>query len=221
MDPAAFVMKGRKPSGYSSLHYFVRLRSNPTAAANPWFELQTRTMLEEVWGEIEHQLGYKLHQRVEYNVARQFQVISSQLSAVDDHFDYLYDRLVYLQGKANPKPEDVLNVENLPAVLESVECLCEQDEIDGLLSILDSHGLESVEDFTSRARPEIVDAIRIAYGKASHGKKPTAFHIVSTVALLSPRSTPTEAERVLNGNLRMVELTRRTRQRSRGGQAPL
>jgi len=216
LDVAQFQLKGRKPSGYASLHYVVRLVNPPHGASrNPWFELQTRTMLEDVWGEVEHQLGYKPNQQTEFSVSRQFQVISSHLSAVDDHFDFLYDRLTFLQARANPQADDELNAENLPKVLEGVECYCEQDEIDGLLSILESHEIRTVRDFTLRARPDVVEAIRNTYSQLAHGKKPTAFHVVASIAPLGPHASPQQATRVLRGNLNMVELTRRTRDQRR------
>lgn len=215
-----FEMKGRKPSGYASLHYFVRLKENQRSSRNPWFELQTRTMLEEVWGEVEHQLGYKAGQHTEFSVSRQFQVISSHLSAVDDHFDFLYDRLTFLQSRANPEPQDLINAENLPRVMDRVECTCEQDEIDGVLSILASNQIDTVEDFTSRARPEIVEEIRRTYGQRTHGQKPTAFHIVATVALLDLHAKPATAARILETNLQFVELTNRTRAERRESPPP-
>lgn len=147
LDERQFLMKGRKPSGYASLHYFIRLKSNPNSHSNPWFELQTRTMLEEVWGEIEHQLGYKQGRRTEFSVSRQFRVISTHLSALDDHFDFVYDRLTYLQARSNPEADDLLNAENLPRVLDDFECICQQDEIAGMLEILETWGVNTVHDF--------------------------------------------------------------------------
>ena len=69
--PVAYLMDGldaplnnirrqAKQSGYASVHYVLRLRdSRLPLEQRPWFELQVRTMVEDVWGEIEHILGYK------------------------------------------------------------------------------------------------------------------------------------------------------------------
>ena len=95
LDPKNFTVRGVKPSGYASLHYVVRMSALSPGEAQPWFELQTRTMLEEVWAEMEHQLGYKRGQRTDFNVSRQFQVMAAHLAAIDDHFAYVYDRLSF------------------------------------------------------------------------------------------------------------------------------
>ena len=212
LDARQFVMKGRKPSGYASLHYFIRLKQNPGAVLNPWFELQTRTMLEEVWGEVEHQLGYKQGRRTEFSVARQFRVISTHLSALDDHFDFVYDRLTYLQSRSNPAGGDYLNAENLPKVLEDFECVCRQDEIAGILEILETWGINTVQELRSRARADLLEAVRSEYQqRTGQGRKPTAFHIVSVLVRLGPSSSSVEARRTLAGNLQMVELTNRMR----------
>lgn len=211
LEGRQFAMKGPKPSGYASIHYFVRLKRNPDAATNPWFELQTRTMLEEVWGEVEHQLGYKQRRRTEFGVSRQFRVISAHLSALDDHFDFVYDRLTYLQATSDPEPTDVLNAENLPRVLGDLECACRQDEIAGMLEILETWGVTTVEQLRLRARPELIEAIRNEYQRLGEGGRPTAFHIVSALVHLGPGSTPTDARRTLASNLKMVELTQRLR----------
>ena len=210
LDDRQFEMKGQKPSGYASLHYFIRLKTPPAGGANPWFELQTRTMLEEVWGEVEHQLGYKLNRRTEFSVSRQFRVISAHLTALDDHFDFVYDRLTYLQSTSNPQPPDPLNAENLPRVLEDFECACQQSEIAGMLYILETWGVTTVEQLRTRARPDLVEALRSEYQRHRSGRA-TAFHIVSALAHLGPGSTVADARRVLASNLKMVDLTQRMR----------
>jgi len=44
---------GKKDSGYTSLHYIVRFRDGINGATCPWFEIQARTMAEDLWAEIE------------------------------------------------------------------------------------------------------------------------------------------------------------------------
>jgi len=169
-----------------------------------------------VWGEIEHQLGYKPGQSTEFSVARQFRVISAHLSALDDHFDFVYDRLRYLQSRSIPDSSDLLNAENLPKVLEDFECRCEQDEIAGMLEILGTWDVRTVGELRARARGDILEAIRSEYSiQQGHGHRPTAFHIVSTLACLSVNATPADARKRLAANLQFVKLTERTRRKTK------
>ena len=77
LDSTLFDARDRKVSGYSSLHYVARFKESalPTAQARIWFEVQVRTVAEELWGEIEHHIGYKAEQRTAFSVQRQFRVI--------------------------------------------------------------------------------------------------------------------------------------------------
>lgn len=205
-----FEYKGPKDSGYASIHYFVRLK-DPVAHENPWFELQVRTMLEEVWAEIEHQLGYKQQQQTEFSVSRQFRVISHQLRAADDHFDFLYDRLLYLQSQSNPKDEDKLNAENLPRVLGEFEVVVQQGDIGGLISILTSNKVENVGDLRRRLRPEVLAEIRNCFRELRPREELTAFHIVATAGLLEPASAPSDARDALTRLLSLQEVVTKSR----------
>lgn len=44
-----------KPSFYTSVHYLVKPRKNSSAVC----EIQVRSLLEEVWGEVDHKIKYK------------------------------------------------------------------------------------------------------------------------------------------------------------------
>ncbi|XQA71821.1 hypothetical protein ACM9XB_00475 [Xanthomonas sacchari] len=44
-----------KPSYYTSVHYLVKPKRDSLAVC----EIQVRTLLEEVWGEVDHKLKYK------------------------------------------------------------------------------------------------------------------------------------------------------------------
>lgn len=44
-----------KPSFYTSVHYLVKPRKSSTAVC----EIQVRSLLEEVWGEVDHKIKYK------------------------------------------------------------------------------------------------------------------------------------------------------------------
>lgn len=210
IDPDAFTEKARKPSGYSSLHYFLQAQLPDDDWSVP-FELQARTMIEEVWGEIEHQLGYKSGQRTEFSVSRQFRVISSHLSAIDEHFDFLYDRLSYLQTQVQIDDSDALNAENLPSVLDEHEIPLAQDEIGSLLQILEAWGVRTVGNLRARLTADRLEAIRRIVRTYGAGEAPTAFHVLTAVAMVRRRAPLEEVVRQLRTNLAMVEITRKTR----------
>ncbi|GAB3243110.1 GTP pyrophosphokinase [Nocardioides dilutus] len=210
LDPDNFFGKTRKPSGYSSLHYFLQARLSEGDWSIP-FELQARTMIEEAWGEIEHQLGYKSGQRTEFSVSRQFRVIGSHLSAIDEHFDFLYDRLGFLQTQAQAHDSDALNAENLPTVLNSHEIPLAQDEIGSLLQILVAWGVRTVGDLRARLTDERLEMIRRVVRAANTNGPATAFHVLTSVAMVGRRASLEEVERQLRTNLAMVQITRKTR----------
>jgi putative GTP pyrophosphokinase len=197
LDPASFRGKSApKPSGYASLHYTVRLQE-PLVAENPWFELQTRTMLEEVWGEVEHQIAYKPDQHTTFSVKRQFRVISDHLAALDTHFDFLYSELAFQQANTMPGDNDLLNAENLPRVLHDMECVVVQKEIDGLLRILTDYEITTVVGLSRIGRIEIVDAIKAELQTIRPDHAVTAFDIIPVLVLLNHKSTPEDARKIV------------------------
>jgi len=214
LDPAKFEVKGAKRSGYASLHYFVRL-SKPVSGENPVFEIQTRTMLEQVWGQIEHQLGYKVGQNTEFSVGRQFRVISHHMSALDGHFDFLYDRLTYLQQRSKPIDTDLVNAENLPRLMQDHEILIRQSEIDSLLNILGTNRVRTVGALRARLVPSILNIIRDEFSHRHPGELIDAFDVIPAVAVLRPSAN---AERVRVAVLQTYEygeLVRRLRREIR------
>lgn len=200
MDPTKFETLGPKISGYSSIHYTVRIPTGDGSGA--WFELQTRTMLSHVWAEIEHQLGYKTQQRTAFSVSRQFRVVSNHMSAIDDHFDFIADHLSYLQSQSSPAAADLINAENLPSVLARIDIPCAQNEIAGVLDILEAYEVRTVNDFSSRTGAAVMEALRRTFAASDQPGSLGAFHIASTIVHLPPGSSPAAAERELRGNLR-------------------
>ncbi len=210
LETRKFELVQPKWSGYSSIHYYVRLAHNPSPLGSPNFELQVRTMGEETWAEIHHQLGYKPSQQTHFSVERQFRVIASHLAAIDDHFDFLYDRLIYLQSISDPRPPDQINAENFPRVLDACDVAAELGELDSMLRILGDYGITTVADFQGIARQEIVEAIGSECQRQT-GQRATAFQLIAAVVHLRPSSTAKEAQEVVRRNLKLAELTRRTR----------
>jgi putative GTP pyrophosphokinase len=173
-----------KESGYASIHYIIRLKDSAVEnGVRPWFELQLRTLSEDVWGEIEHLLGYKPDKRTSLSVRRQFRILSSVLTAVDEHFNLLYDELAKFQGLVQFEDDHSLNAENLPAVLEAHELSCAQKEIDGMLKLLASRGIERVGDFRAVATGRNLDLIQSTYIE-SEGRSPGNYEVVASLATL-------------------------------------
>lgn len=205
-----FDQKGKKPSGYSSFHYFVRVRL-PDGGWSSVFEIQVRTMVEEVWGEIEHQLGYKSGRQTEFSVSRQFQVLSSHLAAIDEHFDFLYDRLEYLQTQTAPLDEDLINAENLPMLCNAYQLPISQGEIGSLLEIMETYGIVTVRDLRGRVTQAAVDQIRTLTLQANPADTFTAFNALSVLAMAPQPRSPASIEAQVRANLAFTAYTRQLR----------
>lgn len=171
-----------KESGYASLHYIVRFRES-TVPLNerPWFEIQVRTLAEDIWGEVEHILGYKPEKKTSFAVRKQFQIISSQLTAIDEHFNLLYEELSRYQEEVTYPDNNPLNAENLPPVLSDLGVGCAQKEIDGLLKVLASRGFKTIGELRTASSPRKIDIIRNTYRNVK-GRSPRNFEIVASLA---------------------------------------
>jgi hypothetical protein len=174
----------KKASGYASLHYVVRFRSMFLVdVQRPWFELQVRTLVEDVWGEVEHVLGYKPDKRTSFAVKRQFRIIASELNAIDEHFNLLFQELSRFQQEGIFRDVDPLNAENLPPVLSELGIGCAQSEIDGQLKLLASRGIVSVGELREEATGHRLELIRTTY-REYRDRTPTDFETVAGVAAI-------------------------------------
>lgn len=174
-----------KDSGYASIHYYLRLRESAVPEnKRPWFELQVRTLTEDNWAEIEHILGYKPGKRTSFAVRKQFRIISAELTAIDEHFNFLYEELARFQEEVNFRDDDPLNAENLPAVLADLGLSCAQREIDGLLKLLMSRSVETVRELRVIGTPRHMEILRNAY-TSEEGRPPGNFEIVANLANLA------------------------------------
>ncbi len=184
-----------RDSGYASVHYIVRFRESAIPKEHrPWFEIQVRTLAEDLWAELEHLLGYKPNKRTSFAVRKQFKILSSQLNAIDEHFNLLYEELVRFQEEVTFRDNDPLNAENLPAVLSEIGVGCAQSEIDGLLKLLNSRGLSSVGLLREVASYGRLDLIRNTYTRVE-GRAPRNFEIVASLAAARDL---TETDRVID-----------------------
>jgi GTP pyrophosphokinase len=174
-----------KESGYASVHYILRLRnSSVPEAVRPWFELQVRTIAQDAWGEVEHVLGYKPEKSSSIAVQRQFQIISKQMSAIDEHFNFLFVELTRLQEEVEYQDTDLLNAENLPAELANLGLRCAQSEIDGLLKILVSKRIITVGGLRAISNPKRLDIVTDTFWNVE-GRPPKNFELIANLAAIS------------------------------------
>ncbi len=193
-----------KTSGYNSLHYIARFRDQSFGEQKcPWFEIQVRTIAEDVWGEIEHVLGYKPDKKTSMSVKNQFKVISKQLSAIDHHFDFLFNELTRNQREGNFKDSDLLNAENLPAVLNEVGLGCAQSEIDSLLKLLNSRDVDTVQKLRQVATDQNLRLIRRVYHEEEH-KQPIDFVVIASLAAITHASSEEEKGQLVKLQIRFV-----------------
>ena len=116
--------------GYLSLHHVFSLKSNRCdLPENKAFrglkaELQTRSILQHAWAEIEHDLGYKSAVGVPQPVQRRFARVASLLELADDEFKGIKEELEkyreHLPKDVRDNPEDVLlNLDSLQTIVKN------------------------------------------------------------------------------------------------------
>lgn len=178
------LRRERKESGYASVHYVVRFRSpGIPEAERPWFEIQVRTLAEDVWGEIEHVLGYRPEKHTALGVRKQFQILSAHLTAIDEHFNLLYEELSRFQEEVTYAGDNRLNAENLPHVLSEIGIGCDQKEIDGLLKMLVSRGFQTVGDLRKETSGHRLEIVRNTF-RGAEGQEPGNFEMVAGIAAI-------------------------------------
>ena len=190
-----------KESGYSSVHYLVRLRESSVPKRDrPWFEIQVRTFAQELWSEIEHHLGYKPGRATSVSARRQLQILSKHMSAIDDHFNSLYEELNRFQQEVRYHQDDPLNAENLPSVLAEIGLTCAQRDINNIIKFLYSRGVERVGDLRSLATPRRLDIIRHTYLSAN-GRPPTPLEVVASLAAVAGASNEKDEIRSIRSQI--------------------
>jgi ppGpp synthetase/RelA/SpoT-type nucleotidyltranferase len=183
-----------KPSGYRSVHYKVRLRkSSLPNGMRPTFELQVRTVAQDLWSALEHHLGYKPAKRTHSTARTQLRILSGMLSAIDENFDLLYGELSRFQKEREYDPEETLTVETLPSVLSEVGIICAQRDINNVLKLLDSRGVQTVRDMLELATPRRLDIIRNTY-HSTLGRHPADLELVANLAAM--RGSGSESEEI-------------------------
>jgi putative GTP pyrophosphokinase len=183
-----------KESGYSSVHYTLRLKSSKIPESErPWFELQIRTVAQQLWCVTEHHLGYKPVKRANVAAKRQFKILSKMINALDEQFNFLYEELNRYQEEVSYQDSDLLDAKNIPSVLAEIGLSCAQRDINNILKFLYSRGVETVNDIQKIASPKNLAIIRNTY-LSETGRQPLNLEMIATLAAL--KDSPTEEEEV-------------------------
>lgn len=190
-----------KESGYSSIHYLLRFKPGILDGDHsPIIEIQVRTLTLDTWGEIEHVLGYKPHKRTSFAVQKQFQIIASQLAAIDQHFNFLYEEQTRYRDEKIIESSDPLNAENFPALLARYGLGCSQHEIDGLLKLLASRTVVTVDDFVKSATHEKIEIIQNTY-RSHEGRAPIDFEVVANIGATARITDPMVIQRMVQAQI--------------------
>lgn len=77
----------KKESGYKSIHYIVKI---PHFGKKYFVEVQLRTLLQDAWGELEHNLSYK-QGNIHPHIKKSFQLLARDLQTNDYLIGHLRD----------------------------------------------------------------------------------------------------------------------------------
>jgi putative GTP pyrophosphokinase len=125
--------------GYLSLHHVASLRPDRTYLleyrrfSGLKFEVQTRSILQHAWAEMEHDLGYKTLESVPREARRRFSSLAGLLEIADREFGRLRDELEkYRQNvprKIASNPQDVeIDKDSLNVFLQQSSVVKEIDQ---------------------------------------------------------------------------------------------
>ena len=186
-----------KESGYSSIHYTCRLKSSSLEKEKrPFFEIQVRTLAQELWCELEHVLCYKPEHRPSLSATNRLQILSREVGVIDEHFNLLYEDLIHNQQLAAYKDSNILNFENAPKVLKEIGIECSLTDLNPILKILYSRNIRSIGDLMKLAIPRRLVTIRNTY-VSTLGHAPSNVELISTLATLKgARSKDIEMKRI-------------------------
>ena len=191
------IARKKKESGYSSIHYSARLLKSSIPKHNrPFFEIQVRTLAQELWSELEHVLAYKPENRAHFSARRRFEILSREVSAIDEHFNLLYEELLHHHEAIKYVNTDMLSSENLPAVLAGINIQCILKDIHDILKLLSSRGINTVGDLLEIATPGRMETIRNTYFSLT-GSAPESFEIIAALGTLrGAKTVSAEIERI-------------------------
>jgi ppGpp synthetase/RelA/SpoT-type nucleotidyltranferase len=194
-----------KQWGSLALIYWLQFADEDGHPSQP-FELQVVTLLDDAWGDIQRQLGHRAPDRPPSASAQaELSELGAQISQLDDRLAAFYNELADQQLRGGSgTDDDLLNAENLPRLLNAIGIECAQAELDGMLKVLASRGIDSIGSLRGRADPEVVAQIREIYvGEA--GWRPSSFELVATLAMLSPKPDHKEVAAAARLNIEYLE----------------
>lgn len=134
--------------GYLSMHHIVSLSDDRCKFTeyqrykNLKIEIQTRSILQHAWAEIEHDLGYKSEQGVPANIRRRFSRLAGILELADQEFIAIRDELktyeLEVTEKIKKEPQDVaIDLASLRAFVSSSQIV---KKIDLKISLVSNTG---------------------------------------------------------------------------------
>lgn len=191
------IERKHKESGYSSIHYTVKLNTSVFSdLEKPYIEIQVRTLAQELWCELEHVLSYKPEHRTNLSAKHRLQILSREVSVVDEHFNLLYEDLIHNQQISSYKDSDILTFENAPKVLMEIGIRCVLTELNPILKILFGRGIKTIGELLKIALPRRLSTIRNTF-ISNLGKAPTNVELISVlVSLKGALTQEVEIERI-------------------------
>ncbi|MFY7670030.1 GTP pyrophosphokinase [Tenacibaculum sp. MEBiC06402] len=186
-----------KESGYCSIHYMMKLKQSVIPPKDrPVFEIQVRTLAQELWSELEHVLSYKPETRPHFSAKRRFQILSREIAVIDEHFDLLYEELIYSQKTAIFDEKDTITFENAPKVLADIGIQCALTELYPIIRALFSRGITTIGKLYKIATPTRLMTIRNTYISET-GNAPNNLELTSALSVLkNANSKEVEIERI-------------------------
>ncbi len=204
-----------KQSGYRSVHYNARLKkSSIPMEQRPVFEIQVRTAAQDLWSTLEHHLGYKPIKRTHSTAKTQLRILSKMIEAIDEHFNFLYEELNRSQDELEYEVSNILTAESLPSVLAEVGINCNQRDINNILTLLYSRGVETVQQILDLATPRRLEIIRNTYVSFT-GRDPLNLEIIATLATIHGAADENEEVQRIKLQIDYLTTTDAIRQASR------
>jgi putative GTP pyrophosphokinase len=178
------IAQKTKESGYTSIHYIAKLKQSEVHIdQRPFFEIQVRTLAQELWCEVEHILSYKPENRAHFSAKRRFQILSREIGVLDEHFNLLYEDLIHNQEIASYSDSDILNFENMPKVLMEIGIHFALTDLNPALKILFSRDIKTIGALLRIATPRRLMTIRNTY-ISEIGRAPGNLELISSIAIL-------------------------------------
>lgn len=81
--------------GYMDIQYVVSLRDSTLAGIDPmYFEIQVRTIAQDAWASVSHELYYKRPEKIPEEWKRDFYALSALFYVADQHFRILNEEIL-------------------------------------------------------------------------------------------------------------------------------